>query len=132
MSWTLRAMWGGIAMLGASTLADAQTARTGSALTIEDYYVIKTVGAQEISLDGRWVAYTIGARIEETNGTRNELWLVSTEGSGAARRVSAAGSNATAPSWTDEGALRLMHDDPPCAICVKELPWIQLARIVAG
>ena len=126
MSWTLRAMWGGIAMLGASTLANAQTARTGRALTIEDYYVIKTLGAPEISPDGRRVAYTISTRVEETNGARNEVWLVSADGSGAARRVSATGSNATAPTWTDNGALRFTLKRVNLLNCDAALPSVQL------
>lgn len=97
-----------MALCAYSGSAYAQAARTGRALTIEDYYVIKTLGAPEISPDGRWVAYTVGTRVEETNGTRNEVWLVPADGSGAARRVSAAGSNATVPSWTDDGLLRFV------------------------
>ena len=97
-----------IALSALASQAAAQSARSGRALTIEDYYAVKTVGAPELSPDGRWVAYTIGTRVEETNGTRNEVWLVSADGNGAARRVSAVGSNATVPTWTDDGKLRFL------------------------
>ncbi len=74
-------------------------------LAIEDYYVVKTVGAPELSPDGRWVAYTVSTRIEVTNGTTSEVWLVEARRGADARRVSAAAS-ATGPSWTDDGTLQ--------------------------
>jgi len=73
-------------------------------LVIEDYYRLTTVGAPTISPDGRWVLYTIGTRVEETNGTNTEAWVVSTDGTAPARRVTA--MDAGAPQWTDGNALR--------------------------
>ncbi len=87
----------------APTAARAQTPR---ALTIEDFYRLKTVGAPAISGDGRWVAFTVTTRVEETNGSTSEVWIVPADASANARRVSAPGSNATAPIWTDDGMLR--------------------------
>jgi dipeptidyl aminopeptidase/acylaminoacyl peptidase len=78
----------------------------GRPLAIEDYYRVKTVGAPEMSGDGRWVAFTVTTRIEENNGSASEVWLVSTDGRGGARLVSPPGANATAPSWTENGRLR--------------------------
>jgi dipeptidyl aminopeptidase/acylaminoacyl peptidase len=76
------------------------------ALGIEDFYRLKTVGAAEISPDGRWVAFTVSTRVEESNGTTSEVWLASTSGTGTARAVSAPGSNASTPSWNNDGTLR--------------------------
>lgn len=75
-------------------------------LAIEDYYRMKAVGAPRISPDGRWVAFTVSTRVEETNGTTGEVWLVPADGSARARRVSREGDNAGSPSWTDDGFLR--------------------------
>jgi hypothetical protein len=55
----------------------AQTAKR--ALTIEDYYRVKTVGSTRISPDGAWVMYTIATRVEENNGTLTETWVVQTD-----------------------------------------------------
>ncbi len=76
-------------------------------LAIEDYYRFKVVGNPELSPDGRWVAYTVGTRVEETNGTTNEVWLVPFDATAPARRVSATGVNAVAPAWSSDGRLRL-------------------------
>jgi len=77
----------------------------GRALAIEDYYRVKTVGAPQMSADGRWVAYSVSTRIEATNGDSSEVWLAATDGSQPARRVSPVGTHATAPQWTDDGRL---------------------------
>jgi dipeptidyl aminopeptidase/acylaminoacyl peptidase len=82
----------------------------GRALAIEDFYRLKTVGAPELSPDGRWVAFTVSTRIEATNGNTSEVWLVPSDGSARERRVSAEGSNATAPRWSDDGRLRYAAD----------------------
>ena len=79
---------------------------TGRPLAIEDYYRIKTVGAPLLSPDGRWVAFTVGTRVEETNGNTSEVWLVAGDGSSPERRVSAEGADASAARWTDDNRLR--------------------------
>jgi dipeptidyl aminopeptidase/acylaminoacyl peptidase len=91
-------------LLAAPLLAGAQSA--GRALAIEDYYRVKTVGPPELSPDGRWVAFTVSTRVEETNGTSSEVWLVGTDGASPARRISAPGASATSPSWEPDGRLR--------------------------
>jgi dipeptidyl aminopeptidase/acylaminoacyl peptidase len=77
----------------------------GRALTIEDYYRVKTAGAPQISPDGRWVAYTVSTRIEVTNADSSEVWLAAADGSSVPRRLNAAGTNGVAPAWDDTGRL---------------------------
>jgi dipeptidyl aminopeptidase/acylaminoacyl peptidase len=81
-------------------------AQSGRALAIEDYYRVKTVGAPALSPDARWVAFTVSTRIEETNGTQSEVWLVPADASSPAQQVSTVGVNATAPDWTPDGRLK--------------------------
>jgi len=75
-------------------------------LAIEDYYRMKNVGSPSISPDGRWVAFDVTTRVEATNGSESEVWVVPTDASAAARRVSPSGANSTGPSWRDDGRLR--------------------------
>jgi dipeptidyl aminopeptidase/acylaminoacyl peptidase len=96
-----------VALCALGHRADAQMP-AGRALAIEDYYRLKTMSAPELSPDGRWVAFTVGTRIEENNGTLSEVWVVPFDASAAARRVSSEGTNATGPSWTSEGRLRFI------------------------
>ena len=54
-------------------------AQQGRALTIEDYYRIKTVGDPQISPNGRWVAYTVSTRVEEDNTNAIETYVVAAD-----------------------------------------------------
>ena len=77
----------------------------GRALAIEDYYRLRTVGAPQLSPDGRWVAYTVSTRIEATNSDSSEVWLGATDGSSPPRRISSPATHATSPGWDDSGHL---------------------------
>lgn len=90
-----------LSFLAIASSAEAQ----GRALTIEDYYRVKTVGGPQMSPDGRWVAYSVGTRIEATNGDSSEVWLAASDGSSPPRRVNPAGTHATGPIWDDTGRL---------------------------
>ncbi len=79
--------------------APAGRVRAGRALTAEDFYRVRTVGAPVLSPDGKWVSYMVTSRIEATNGDPGEIWLASTDGRTAPRRVSLLGQNASNPSW---------------------------------
>jgi dipeptidyl aminopeptidase/acylaminoacyl peptidase len=92
-----------LGMLAVTAPAGAQSQR---AVSIEDYYRMRDVASPGISPDGRWVAFTVSRRIEETNADSSEVWVVSTEGGQQARRVSPAGEHARAPVWSDDGNLR--------------------------
>src|SRR4051812_5992470 len=83
-------------------------AQRGRPLAIEDYYRMKNVGTPSMSPDGRWVAFDVSTRVEASNGNESEVWLVPADGSVPARRISTAGTNATNPSWRDDGRLRFV------------------------
>src|SRR5207247_6520050 len=118
-----------IAFLSLSLLAFArQSQAQGRALSIEDYYRVKTVGAPQMSPESRWVAYTVSTRIEATNGDSSEVWLAPTDGSQPARRVSPAGTQPTTPQWSDDGRLafrvggRAVSVDPAMPDSISENP----------
>ncbi len=68
----------------------------GRALTIEDYYRIRSVGETQISPDGRWVAFTLATKGEDDNTTAIETYVVSTEGAAPPRP---AASRTAAATW---------------------------------
>src|ERR1051325_3346338 len=88
-------------LLAAAPLA----AQTGRALSIEDYYRMRTVGNPSFSPDAKWVSFTVTTRVEENNGSTSEVWVVPADASAPARRLSGDG-NDTNPQWTDDGRLR--------------------------
>ena len=104
----------------------------GRPLAIEDFYRIRDVGNPEMSPDGRWVAFTIGTRIEATNGTEYEVWLVASDGSSTARKVSAPNVNATAPEWRDDGRLRYTTGRRQIAVDPAHPDWTDSVAVDSG
>ena len=80
----------------------------GRALAIEDFYRVKGVGSPELSPDGRWVAYRVTTRVEETNSEFAEVWLAPTDNSVPSRLVSPARVNAEGMQWSSDGRLSFM------------------------
>lgn len=90
--------------------------RVPRALAIEDYYKVRTVGSVNLSPDARWVAFSVSTRVEETNASTSEIWLVPFDGSAAARRVSPEGVSAGLASWLENGRLMFTADGQPMTI----------------
>lgn len=84
---------------------------TGRALTIEDYYRVKSVGSPRLSPNGKWVAFTISTRNEEQNNNRSDSWLVPTDGSQMPERIAEPEETASNPGWTEDGLLRYSSRD---------------------
>src|SRR5919109_1648017 len=107
----------GLALLW-STPVLAQTADRAAgasgrtrALTLEDYYRVKSVGSPRISPDGRWVAYTVSTPIEETNGNGVETFVVRADGSVKPVRLQHNGQDVSNPRWTKDGSLRVTQNN---------------------
>jgi dipeptidyl aminopeptidase/acylaminoacyl peptidase len=81
-------------------------AQSGRALTIEDYYKIRSVGDSQISPDGKWVAFTVSTRIEEDNTTAIDTFVVPADGSAAPRRIAHEGRSVAQPRWTEDNLLQ--------------------------
>jgi dipeptidyl aminopeptidase/acylaminoacyl peptidase len=95
-----------IAACVALTLSSSSlVAQSPRALTIEDYYRIKSVGDPQMSPDGKWVAFTLTTRVEEDNTNAIETFVVPVDGS-AARRITHEGKSVATPRWTDDNMLQ--------------------------
>ena len=81
-------------------------ARRGRALTIEDYYKIKTVGDPQISPNGKWVAFSLSTRIEEDNTNAIDTYVVPADGSAAPRKITHEGRSVAVPRWSDDSQLQ--------------------------
>jgi dipeptidyl aminopeptidase/acylaminoacyl peptidase len=88
------------------TLSGSVGAQTGRALTIEDYYRIKSVGDTQLSPDGRWVSFTLSTRVEEDNTTAIDTFVVPADGSAAPRKITHEGRSVASPRWTDDNMLQ--------------------------
>ncbi|MBY0497319.1 MAG: S9 family peptidase [Cyanobacteria bacterium] len=81
-------------------------AQSPRALTIEDYYKIKSVGDTQISPDGKWVAFTLTTRVEEDNTNAIETFVVPADGSSPPRRITHEGKSVAQPRWAEDGMLQ--------------------------
>ena len=96
-----------LVLLGSAPLAG----QSGRPLALEDYYRANTVGSPRISPTGDWVTYTVSTRIEDTNETETESWVVRADGSAPPTRVERDGGNVANPRWAPDGRLRVDQDD---------------------
>lgn len=71
-------------------------------ITIEDLYEFKFLSRPRISPDGQRVAYVVNEIDGRKHAYRSAIWETPTAG-GEARRLSAAPTNATDPSWSPDG-----------------------------
>jgi dipeptidyl aminopeptidase/acylaminoacyl peptidase len=89
-----------------TTIVLAQTSPRLRALTIEDYYKIKTIGDPQISPNAKWVTFTVSTKNEEDNTTSIETYVVPADGSAQPRKIEHEGKNVANPRWTDDSMLQ--------------------------
>ena len=95
-----------VACIALTFPSSSLVAQSQRALTIEDYYKIKSIGDAQISPSGKWVAYTLSTRVEEDNTNAIETFVVPTDGSSAPRRITHEGKSVATPRWTDDNMLQ--------------------------
>ena len=98
-----------VVSIAISVGVSAQAPR-GRALTIEDYYRIKTAGDVQISPDGKWISYTVTTRIEDDNANAIDTFVVGTDEAAPPRRITHDGSSVASPRWTEDGLLQYSLD----------------------
>jgi dipeptidyl aminopeptidase/acylaminoacyl peptidase len=98
---TIAAACAALAIATLSLVAQSQRA-----LTIEDYYRIKSIGDPQLSPNGKWVAFTLTTRVEEDNTNAIETFVVPVDGSTVPRRITHDGRSVATPRWTDDNLLQ--------------------------
>ena len=91
-------------------LSASPLAQTKVALTLEDYYQVKAVGAAAISPDGSWVTFTVSTRVEADNSSRTQTFVVPSDGSARPGEILHGGKSVSAPRWEADGRLRYTVD----------------------
>ncbi len=78
---------------------------TRRALALEDYYRLEDLSAPALSPDGRLLAFVRTVILENENRRHSEIWLLPTDGSAPARRLTSPAFSAADPRWSPDGRL---------------------------
>jgi len=78
----------------------AQTSRRP--ITLDDLPKLKSVGAPQVSPDGKWVAYTVETVDVEKDKRDSDLWMASWDGSDAIRLTATPDSSERTPRWSPD------------------------------
>src|SRR2546423_6857693 len=70
--------------------------------TLDDLLTLKSIGATQISPDGKWVAYGVGYGDFKQDTFVNQIWLVPTD-TGKAFQLTRGDKSSTNPRWSPDG-----------------------------
>ena len=71
-------------------------------LTHEAMWLMKRVGAPQISPDGKWVVFSVTEPAYDSKDTVADLWVVPSDGSAQPRRLTATKAGESDPSWAPD------------------------------
>lgn len=73
------------------------------AFRLADIYRLRLVQQPAVSPDGRWVAFVMYGSRREENERENAIWIVASDGSAPARRLTRSFAGDEAPRWSAHG-----------------------------
>src|SRR6185436_18292197 len=87
------------------TIATAGAAEaTRRAITHEDVWLMKRVGAPVPSPDGKWAVFSVIEPAYEAKDQSADLWLVPVDGSQPPRQITRTKATETGASWSPDSA----------------------------
>ena len=90
-------------LIGLCAPQNLRTQPVKGGITPEDYFSFQLIGDPHLSPDGKFVAYVLTTIDQKKNRRESAVWLVSTDGSAAPRRLTAEGFSSNAPHWSPDG-----------------------------
>jgi len=78
-------------------------AQDKKAITHEELWLMKRVGAPEVSPDGKWVIFNVTEPSYVETDAVNDLWIVPADGSAAPRRLTSGKSSESGYQWSPDG-----------------------------
>ncbi len=73
-------------------------------VTAEDYFAFQSASDPHVSPDGKLVAFVVTTVDKARNRRDSSIWVVSTDGQSAPRRLTAEGVNSSSPRWSPDGS----------------------------
>src|SRR5215510_12020092 len=90
-----------LALLALMLVVSAALAQTRIP-TLDDLLTLKSVGATQISPDGKWVAYTVGYGDFKQDAFVTQIWLANSE-TGTSVQLTRGDKSSTNPRWSPDG-----------------------------
>jgi dipeptidyl aminopeptidase/acylaminoacyl peptidase len=90
-----------VALVVTVPAARAQTPR--HVITHEDVFLMKRLSPPVASPDGRWAVFSVTEPAYDENNTVSDLWIVPTDGSLAARRLTNTKGGESGAAWSPDG-----------------------------
>lgn len=75
-------------------------AQSKKAITHEDMWLMKRVGAPEISPDGKWIVFSVLDPAYDEKEQNNDLWIVASDGSNKPRKLTGTKSGESNYTWS--------------------------------
>ncbi len=84
---------------------DRLTAQAPRPFQATDYYRLTFVSEPRLAPDGRRVAFTVTAVVEDKDRRHSEIWMAATDGSAPPFRYTSPAAEASSPVWAPDGSL---------------------------
>jgi|APTNR8051073442_1049403.scaffolds.fasta_scaffold00093_52 dipeptidyl aminopeptidase/acylaminoacyl peptidase len=85
------------------TISSVSIAQTKKPITHEDMWLMKRVAAPAVSPDGKWVIFGLTEPSYDEKEQVNDVWIVSTDGSGSPRKLTAGKAGESGYAWSPDG-----------------------------
>src|SRR5262245_40837703 len=82
--------------------ARAEAPKRDHDITVDDYFTLDVLTGQQISPDGKHVAYTLARWDRDSDGRRTDLWVVSAD-TKKTRRLTFDHAGVASPRWAEDG-----------------------------
>ncbi|GLC24247.1 S9 family peptidase [Roseisolibacter agri] len=99
----LRRLAAALPLALAPALASVAAAQAPRPMTPEDVMGVRGVSGPQLSPDGQWIAYVVSVTDTVENAVDSDVWLVRTDGSAPARRLTTSKKSDGSPRWSPDG-----------------------------
>src|SRR5215472_1417706 len=90
-------------------------------ISADDILNLRDISDAQISPDGKWVAFVMGAEGGWAGPRRPHIWIVATDGMSPARLFAASDKGETSPRWSPDGRFLAFISKRPAVVKPGEL-----------